>query len=163
MGALDGVLPASDRVGVAAGNDHEIGVGAGVQGGLDLLHRFFLGDDLFPGEEAAFLGEHLVFYVHPRHSCGLVFADGALHVQGIAVAGVGVADHGDVHCSGDVLGVGHHLSHGQQANVGETALGGGPGPGHVNGLESHRLGDLGVEGVEHERRDGQAVRIDHLA
>ena len=137
MRSLDGVLPTGDGIGVAAGDDHEIGVGTRVQCGLYLLHRFFLGDDLLAGEEAAFLGEHLVFDVDARDAGRFVFADGALDVQGVAVAGVGVADHGDVHRSGDIFGVGDHLSHGQQSHVGKPPLGGGAGAGHVNGLETH--------------------------
>ena len=93
----------------------------------------------------------------------LVLSDGPLDVQGVAVAGVSVTDHGDVHRSSDVFGIGDHLGHGQQSHVGEASLGGGASAGHVNGPKTHQLGDLGVEGVEHEGRHRQAIRIDHLA
>ena len=163
MGALDGVFPTRDSVGVAAGDNHEIRVGARIQSSLNLLHRFFLWDDLLAGEEAALLGEHLILDMHAGHARCFVLANGALDVQGVAIAGVCVADDGDVHRSGDIFGVGDHFSHGQQANVGKPQLSGGARPGHVNGLEPHRLGNLGMECVKNEGRNGQAVGIYHLA
>ena len=51
------IFPAGDGVGVAAGYDHEIGVGAGIKGGADFLDHLLLWNDLFPLEETALLGE----------------------------------------------------------------------------------------------------------
>ena len=81
----------------------------------------------------------------------------------VAVAGIGVADHGNVNGVGDVLGVGDHLGHRQQPHVRETPLGGGAGPGHVNGVKPHRFGDAGVQPVDDEGGDDEAVGVEHLA
>ena len=87
------------------------------------MNGFFLGDHLFAGEEPALLGEQLVFNVDASHAGGLVLANGPLYVQRVSVARVRVADDWDIYCTGDVLGIGNHLSHGQQTHIRESALG----------------------------------------
>ena len=86
-----------------------------------------------------------------------------MHVEGVAISGVGVADNRDVHGVGDVLGVGDHFGHGQQAHVGEAPLGGGARAGHVYGVEPDRLGDSGVEGIEDKGGYDQPIGVQHLA
>jgi hypothetical protein len=116
-----------------------------------------------PAKKAALLGKHLVFQVNGRHASRLVLANRAVHVQRVAVAGVGVANHRDVDGVSNVFRVGHHLGHGDQANVGKAAFGGSAGTGHIHGLMSHVFGDASVQGIQHERSNDQLVRRQHLA
>jgi hypothetical protein len=75
--------------------------------------------------------------------------DGAVGVQRVAVAGVGVDDDRDRHAQADPPGTVDHLGLGQQAEVGLADGGGGD---RVAGDERHReagpVGELRREGVE---------------
>ena len=107
----------------------------------------FQRDHLLTLEKAALLGEDLVFDVDAGNAGGLVLADGTLNVEGVAVAGIGVANDGNVHGVGDILGVGNHFGHGKEADIGETALGGGARAGHIDGVEPDGFGDAGVKAI----------------
>ena len=114
-----------------------------------------------PAKKPHFLGKTWVLDVDAADADGLVLADAAPDVDGVAVAGVGVGDDGDVDGVGNVAGVGHHLGLGQQANVGETLLRRGAGAGHVHGVEAHGLGDLRVERVQAKGRGHHTIALQH--
>ena len=108
---------------------------------------------------AALLGGHLVLDVDPGDPGRLVGADGADHVQRVAVAGVGVGDHRDVDAVGDPPGAGGHLGHGQQANVRPPDRPRrGAEPGHVHGREPGLLHEPGGQRVERPRRHDGLLR-----
>ena len=153
-----GVLPPGDGVGITSCDDGEVRVGAGVQGCMNLLYHLLLRYHLLALEETALLGKHLVFNVNGRHPCILVLLHCAPHVDGVAISRVGVAHHRHRYRLGYVPGVLDHLRLGQEAHVGEALFCGGARPGHVYCLKARRLGDLGVERVQHERGHHHLVR-----
>ena len=127
-----------DRARVGAGDDHHVGVAAGVDRGLDLADHLGFGDDLLAFVMAAFLGRDLVLDVEPSDPRLLVFAHGADDVDRVAVAGIGVGDDRDadrLHGEADEV---HVLDHGQQAEIGIAAGARKPAAGQVDRLEPGR-------------------------
>ena len=128
-------------------------VAAGVAGGAHFRDHRFHRDDLLAREETASLGKHLVFDVQGGHAGVFVLADGAMNVERIAVAGVGVADDGDVYRLRNRARVGGHLGHREQAQVGIAAGGGGAEAGHVDRVEAGGGGEFCLQAIEDEGRD----------
>jgi hypothetical protein len=75
----------------------------------DLVGGFLDVDELLAGKRAAPLWEDLVFQMDGRHASALEHLHGSADVDGIAVAGIGVGDHGQVDAAGYVAGVVRHL------------------------------------------------------
>jgi hypothetical protein len=91
---------------------------------------------------------HLVLEVDAGHPGLLVLADRAHDVDRVAVAGVRVGDHRDVHRADDPAGVVDHLGAGEQAHVrAADQRGGGAEPGHVDGVEAGLLDQPGGQRV----------------
>ena len=123
--ALDRGVEAERLARVGAGDDEQVALAARVGGGADLGRVLLRGDDLLALEVTALLRPHLVLEEHARRARVLEVADGAQHVHGAAVAGVGVDDH---RCGGDardVAGRVGHLGLGQEAEVRLAEMGGG--------------------------------------
>jgi len=66
----------------------------------------------------AALGKDLILDMQASGACALIFLDGAGYVDFIAIARIGIADERDPDGSCHAVGIGHHLGHGQQADVG---------------------------------------------
>ena len=92
--ALDRRVEAERLARVGAGDDEQVALAARVGGGADLGRVLLGGDHLLALEVAALLRPHLVLEEHAGRARVLEVADGAQHVDRVAVAGVGVDDHG---------------------------------------------------------------------
>jgi hypothetical protein len=137
---------------------------ARVDRGPDLLRHLLGADDQLALHVTALLGGDLVLDVDPGHPGRLVGADRADHVQRVAVAGVHVGDHRDVHARGDPARVVGHLGHREQAHVGPSEQrGGGAEPGHVHRGEPGLLDQPGSQGVERARRHDRLARVQQRA
>ncbi len=69
---------------------------------------------------AAALGHLLVLNVTGGDARALVGANGAGDVHGVAVAGVGVGDHRQLHRVGDASGLLDHFSEAQKTEIGNA-------------------------------------------
>ena len=123
-----------------------------------LRHRH----DLLALKEPAFFRKNLVFEMNGGHAGGLIFPHRALHIQGIAIAGIGIADNRNVHGVGDIAGVGGHFGHGQQPHIGETPFRRRAGSGHIYGVKADGFGNAGVQGVHNKGRDNQPLGSQQL-
>ncbi len=151
-----------DRVG--AGDDERGLAGAGIDGGADLPGHLAGCDQPLVGEVAAALGKALVLELDGARARTLEQLHRPLHVERVAVAGVGVDDDG----RGDPLahqaeGLGH-FGHGDEADVGpaEARVGDGR-AGEIQRLEPRRLGERGGERVVDAGRDDDPVLREALA
>ena len=163
MCATHDVVPSVGLQGVGARDDDETAVAARVAGGADLRHHRFHRDDLLAREKTASLGKHLVLDVQCRHAGVLILAHGAPHVERVAVAGVGVADDGDVYRLRNRARVGGHLGHREQPEVGIAARGRGAESRHINGVEAGGGGEFRLQAIEDEGRDDHFGAGEHLA
>jgi hypothetical protein len=125
---------------VGAGDDHEVGILARLDGGLDLVGHVLGPDHLATKHVATALGPGLVLDVDGRGPGALVGADRHSHVERVAVPGVAVGD--DRH-AGQRLGDGEdargRLGFGEIADVRLGQQAGGPlEPADVQGAEAHR-------------------------
>ena len=128
---------------VGARDDEEVAAAPGVDRGPDLLEPGLPVDDLLARHVAAPLRPHLVFEEAPGRPGVDERAHGADHVQGIAVAGVGVDEDGDVHRAADVAGPLDDLGLGEEAEIGLADERGGDGvAGDEGEREAGPLGDL---------------------
>ena len=69
---------------------------------------------------------------------GITF-DGALNIRGVAVAGIAIADHGNVHRFQDGASLVEHFAIGDQAGVGAGQAGGRHGEAAHEGERESRL------------------------
>ncbi len=98
------------------------------------------GDHLLAGDVPALLGCHLIFEMQAGHARSLVFPHGAHHVEDVAIARVGIGDERQRDAGSEMAGMGGHLRHGGEAEVGPAQVGaGGTGPGHVDRRETGGL------------------------
>ena len=159
--AVDSFVETCYGLGVGAGDDKEVAVAAGGHGGADALKVLAALDDALVGHMAAALGPDLVFQKTASGAGVDELLDGAVGVEGIAVAGVGIYEHGDLDALADAARLGDDLGLGQQAEVGFAEGGGGDG---VARHEAHRtagaLGDAGGEGVEQAGEGEGAVVVE---
>ena len=130
---------------------------------MNFLDVFGDRNHLLAREKAALFRKDLVLQVDGGHPGGFVFPHRAPHIERVAVARIRVADDRNADGVGDIPGVGHHFGHRQQAHIGEAALGGRAGPGHIHGAVAHILGNAGVQGVERKGRNHHFVRRQHPA
>jgi hypothetical protein len=75
-------------------------------------------DDLFASRVAAALRGELVFDHQGRKTRLRVALDAALDVERIAIAGVGVADHGNRYCGTDVAALVEHFRVADEPGIG---------------------------------------------
>ena len=92
---------------------------------------------------AAALGHLLVFEVNAGGAGGLEEPDGALDVQGLAEAGVGVAEERQGGRLGDERACVDELGQREEADVGHAEPGRQGAAGEVDGLEAEPLGQPG--------------------
>ncbi|MCY1238474.1 hypothetical protein D9M72_512150 [compost metagenome] len=152
--ALDRGLEAQRRRRVGAGHDEQVGVGAGIDGGLDLVDGFLGGDHLLAREMAAALGRDLVLELDAVGARALQHAHRVAHVQRVAEAGVGIDDQRQVHGVADARRVVGDLVQAHEALVGQAEPHVGDArAGDVNGFEAQVFDDARrqrVEGARHQ-------------
>ena len=93
--AVDRGLQALDGARIGPGDDDEVLILPGVDGGVDLADHLGEADDLLALVMAAFLGRDLVLDMESGDPRFFVFADRADHVDRVAIAGVGIGNDRD--------------------------------------------------------------------
>ena len=148
---------AADRAaGIAACDQHEVGIDLPAHrvGRADLACRLGTGDHLAARYMAAALGQRLVFEVDRSHAGLDVFTHRARDVHRVAIAVVGIGDDRDRDRVGDPPGIGVHLGHRREADVGHAQLRDRRAvSGHVNCLEPGHLDHARADGVEASRHE----------
>ena len=137
----DGIIhiPLHGGKGIGAPDDEKIGVAARLQGVAHLFQKLVNGDDVLqPGVVGRPLGEHLVLNMNAADARPLKGADGVHGVDGVAIAGAGIAQHGQAHRFGDPLGHLHLLGEGHQ-RLGNRQVGAAHIAAHINGVKAQRL------------------------
>ena len=109
-------------------------------------------------EEPAPLRKNLIFKMHGRRARRLVLPHGALGVDGVAVARIGVGDHRNPHGVGDVAQIADHFRHAGKAHVRQADLSRSSVARHVDRLCAFSFGDERGEPVVDERGQNHAVR-----
>ena len=100
------------------------------------------GDYLFAFKKSAAFRPHLVFDMQRCGTGVFVLANRALHVDNLAVAGIGVANERKVHRARQRPHVVDHLVHCKQTQVGKASRSRGTEAGHIDGFEALALGEL---------------------
>ena len=121
---------------VGARDDHEVRAQAVLRHGLHLGRHVFERNQILAIQMAAALRKHLILQVQCRGTGSLVGhhrAHAALH---LAVARVGIGDHRQPACIGDLADGAANLRHGEQADVGEAGHVGGGASRHVQRLKA---------------------------
>jgi hypothetical protein len=110
---------------------------------------------------AATLGEYLVFQLDCGHTGCVVGADGAHHVHGCAVAGVGVGDQRNVaQRTGDHPDPLGHFARRDQSDVGQPEPRcGDTGTGQIRRDVTRPFGQLCGDAVENSWRDDQFALV----
>ena len=104
---------------VGARDDQRVGVGAGVQRGAQLLLVQLRRDHVLALHVPAALREDLILELDCRHAGALQLVHGADHLRDLAVAGVGVRDHGERDGGAEAAGVVDHLGRARDAEIGQ--------------------------------------------
>ena len=120
LGAIERGLEAFDGHRVGARQDQRVGTGSCIERGTQLATHLGGRHQRLAVEVAATLREALVFELHHRGAGALEAAHGALHIQRIAEAGVGVDDHRQLDAVSDSREGVLHLAVGRQAHVRTT-------------------------------------------
>ena len=135
----EGVIEARHAAGVAAGDDHGVGVAAAGAGRGHLLHHLGGRYHLLAGEVATALrspcpagGPLLVLQLDRRRPRRLEDADAFLHLPRATEAGVGIDNEGDVGGRREDPSVGGELVEGDQPDVGHG----------VEASREHRAGEV---------------------
>ena len=148
--AVEGGVDALHGQRVGAGQDQRVGAGARVQRGLELAAHLGHGHHGFAVQVPATLGKALVLNLDHGGACALKAAHGALGVECVAKARVGVADDGRAHALGDAGQGVFHLGVGGQAHVGAAQPRVGNGSARqVQRLKARLLRHQGAQGVVH--------------
>ena len=161
QGARDRAIEAFDGDRIGAGNNQSFARVARVERRLDLADHFGGRDQHFVVEMAAALRKILVLDLDRVGAGALEQADGALDIEGIAVAGVGIDDQMCAHAVADQRDGFHHLAHAHQADVGPAEPGiGDAGARDVKRVEPGLLCDQRCErvidaGRDEDRRAGE--------
>ena len=143
-----------DRARIRAGDDHHVAVPPGIDRGLDLADHLSPADDFLSFVMAAFFRADLVLDMKAGDPGLLVFAHGADHVDGIAVAGVGIGDDRDPDRLDGAADEQHVLGQAQQAQIGVAAGAGIAAAGQIDRGETGGLDEprgQGVIGARHHR------------
>src|SRR2546426_12824557 len=100
-------------IGIGPCDNYEVRVLPGINGGTYLLDHLVFGNDLLALHVATFLGPNLVLDVDSSHACSLKLADGALHIDRVAIASIGIGDERTIaNNGGKGSSAAHHLAHG---------------------------------------------------
>ena len=139
-----------DEKRVGAGQDQRVGAAARVQRGLELAAHLAYRHHRLAVQVPAALGKALVLNLDHGGACALKAAHGALGVEGVAEAGVGIDDDGRAHALGDAGQGVFHLGVGGQAHVGAAQPRVGNGSARqVQRLKARLLRHQGAQGVVH--------------
>ena len=168
--ACQGVIEARHPAGIAAGDDHGVGIAAAGPGCGHLLHHLAHRHDLLAGQMATPLraprpagGPLLILQLDRRRARRLEDADTLLDLPRATEAGVGIDDEGDVGGRRKDPGVGSELVERDQADVGDRMHAGR----EDRAGEVHRLEPLPLDQLGHERqrrpRDGDGLLTDEPA
>ena len=146
---MEGILKPIHRIGIGPCNNHEVGVLPGINGGAYFLDHLVKGNNLLALHMAAFLGPELVLDVNGGHSCSLILADRATHIDRVAIACIGISDERSIANNGsEGCGPAHHLAHGQEADIGLTEhTGRCAEAGHVHGRKSCLSNEACAKGI----------------
>ncbi len=126
------------------------GAVACVDSGFEFAAHLCRGDDGFAVQMPTALGKALVFQLDHGRARALKAAHGALHIQRVAKAGVGIDDDGRGHPLSDARQRVLHLGKGGQANVGAGQARVGDGRAReVQRLKARLLGHQRGERVVH--------------
>jgi hypothetical protein len=162
--ALERRVQAFDGARVGAGDDHEVVRAARLDRGPHLLDHLICRDHVLARQMPAALRRHLVLEMERRHPGRLVLADCAHDVERVAVAVVGVGDHGDADGLHETAGVVDHLAERQQPDVGASQeRRRGAVAGHVHGFEARLLDQPRRQRVVGAGRDDGVRACEQLA
>ena len=164
LGAPEAFFETHCGGGVGAAQDEDVGARlAGIDGGAQAGHGLVPVDHADAGRQAAAFGQCLVLD-HDAGEAGIgVARHRAFDVDGVAVAGVAIADHRDGHGGTDVAALVEHLGVGNE-----------PGVGQAETRRRHRQAahegqritgpgnDAGRDGVVTARQDDQARFVQDL-
>ena len=115
--AVHSVIESVHPARIRPGHDDEIGVMSRSDSGTNLGGHFFGTDELLPRQVAAALRHDLIFQMNARRARFFKEPHGALHVQRLAEAGVGVAEQGQRGGARQGAGVIHELRQREQTDV----------------------------------------------
>src|SRR5690606_3152912 len=150
MRTFDGGVHPFHRDRIGAGDDVELVIGAGVDGGLHAVGHFLGTDDFLARAVAAALGADLVLDVAAGGAELGEALDGAGNIEGgRPEAGVDVDDQRHITDVGDAAHVDQHVVQGVDAQVGQAQRAGShTAPGKIDGPVTGTLGQQGVVGVD---------------
>ena len=153
--ARQGVIEARHPAGIAAGDDHGVGIAAPGPGCGHLLRHLAHRHDLLAGQMAAALraprpagGPLLILQLDRRRSRRLEDADTLFHFPRATEAGVGIDNEGDIGGRRKDPGVGSELVERDQADVGDRMHAGR----EDRAGEVHRLEALPLDQLGHQRQ-----------
>jgi len=163
VGASDSLGEARHRAGIGSGDDREVTVGARTGGSADLCHVILAQNNLLALKVAAFLREFLVFDMNPGDAAALELANGAIDVEFVAVAGIGIGDDGEFDRCSDAPGIGDHLGHRDEAEIGVAQYRRSAGAGHVDGGNPCLFDELGGDAVIGSGRHHHSISVQQLS
>ena len=135
-------------------DDQRVGIGAGVQRGAQLLLVQLRRDHVLALHVPAALREDLILELDAGHAGALQLVHGADHLRDLAVAGVGVRDHGERDGGAEAPGVVDHLGRARDAEIGQPEGGRrGRVAAAIQRLEPGALQQPAGERVERPRHD----------
>jgi hypothetical protein len=162
MGAIHRGGKALDRNGVGACDDYQVGIGAGIDSGLDLSNHFQGRYHLFAFEMSATFGKHLILNLDGVGAGAFEQLDGAPHVECVAKAGVCI-DHqrADKHLTNGAQ-VLDEFGQCDEAIVGDAEEGvGDAGASDVGGRKSTISHHPRGERIGHARQDQGCAGFEH--
>ena len=122
VAAVDGLLQVIfEPEGVGTGDDHKVLVLAGLAHGVDVVHHDLLGH--VDGAGGHVLADDAVLHLDAGGSGRLKLMDGAPDITGVEPPVVHVADEGEVHLFGDLIGQGEQILQLHQSHIGQEELG----------------------------------------
>jgi hypothetical protein len=147
VGAGYRLVEAGDGSRVGARDNRKVLVAAGGNRSTDLCQVILAGDDLLAFEMAAFFREFLVLDVDPRNTAAFEFPHRTKDVELVAITGVGISDHRHLDCGDQTAGIGYHLRHRDEAEIGVSQTRRGAGAGHVDGRKPRLFDQPGGNAV----------------
>ena len=156
LGTADGGLPTLDRERVGPGHDQRLVTG--VERGLDASDHLGRRHYRLAGKVPAALRRNLVLELDAARSHSFEEPNSSLHVDGIAIPGVGIDDQRQIDALPDELDYLRDLARRDEPDVGPAQPGVGDGPsGYVGGLELRLLDQQRRQRVVAARRDDRLV------
>ena len=147
IGADYRLVKAGDGARIGARDNREVSAATSGDRSTDLCQIILTRDDLLTFEMTAFLWEFLVLDVDSRDAAALEFTHRTKHVELVPVAGIGIGDHRHLDCGDQTPGIGYHLRHRNEAEIGVSQTCRRTGAGHVDGGKPRLLDQLGGDAV----------------